>query len=228
MKRKNKLPFLIYIIFFPLILIGLWFYLGFKFIQSIVKYIKKKKIEKNIKQFEQNKHKTIYSPKYYDKYVKYREPEITKNSTSDKTNSLNEYIETYNQPKKRYESKEYISDYEKHFLTIIENQFGQYYRIQPQVALSSIVNKNKKYAREYQNELYRTLDIGIFDKKTFQPLLMIEINDSTHKQANRYERDLKVREILKEAEIPLLTFYTHYSNNTPYVIKRIKENLPKE
>ena len=128
---------------------------------------------------------------------------------------------------KKYESKSLVSENEKYFLNIIENQFGQYYRIQPQVPLSSIVDKNKEFYKQYQNELYRTIDIGIFDKKTFEPLLMVEINDKTHKQANRHERDKKVREILNIANIPIITFYTNMPNKADYIINRIKKNLSK-
>lgn len=101
------------------------------------------------------------------------------------------------------------------------------YRIIPQVPLSSIVKKHKEFEKQYQNELYRTIDIGLFDKETFEPVLMIEINDKTHEQADRYKRDLKVREILNKADIPLLTFYSGYSNNEDYIVNRISDFLKK-
>lgn len=126
---------------------------------------------------------------------------------------------------KKYESKSLISRSEKYFLDIIDSYFGSNYRIQPQVPLSSIVDKNKDFYKQYQNELYRTIDIGIFDKNTYSPLLMIEINDKTHAQTNRYKRDLKVREILKIASIPLITFYTNMPNKPTYIINRVKQNL---
>ena len=110
-------------------------------------------------------------------------------------------------------------------MKIIEDYFNLKYRIQPQVPLSSIVDKNKDFIKQYQNELYRTIDIGIFNKNDYTPLLMIEINDKSHTHANRHIRDLKVREILKTANIPLITFYTNMPNTKEYVINRIKQNL---
>lgn len=125
----------------------------------------------------------------------------------------------------QYSSKNLVTDYEKYFLNVIDENFGADYRIIPQVPLSSIVDKNRTYSKQYQSELYRTIDIGIFNKKTFEPLLMIEINDKTHTQADRYQRDLKVREILKIADIPLLTFYSGMPNNEDYIIDSIEQYL---
>lgn len=138
-------------------------------------------------------------------------------------NSRNRFYVERNETK--YQSKQLVSNSEKYFLDIIDNNFGDNYRIIPQVPLSSIINKHKEFENQYQNELYRTIDIGIFDKNTFEPLLMIEINDKTHKQYNRYKRDLKVKEILQTANIPLITFYTDMPNRPDYIIDRINKNL---
>lgn len=146
------------------------------------------------------------------------------NSKSNKPNK----VDNNNQPNNsQYQAKTLVTQYEKYFLDIIEKNFSEDYRVMPQVPLSSIVNKHKEFSKQYQGELYRTIDIGIFDKDTFSPLLMIEINDSTHKQADRYKRDLKVREILEKANIPLLTFYSSMPNKENYVINRVKEFLER-
>lgn len=116
-----------------------------------------------------------------------------------------------------------ITDYERYFYNILEGNFGDEYKIQTQVNLASIVKKvdNSKY----QNELFRNIDFGIFEKSTLKPLLLIEINDSTHKKGNRYKRDLNVRKILEESGIKLITFYSSYSNKRFYVIDKITKEL---
>ncbi len=125
-----------------------------------------------------------------------------------------------------YQQKEsLVTEYEKYFYTILEENFGDIYKIQTQVNLASIIKKvdNSKY----QNELFRNLDFGIFEKFSLKPLLMIEINDSTHKNVNRYQRDLNVRKILEESNIKLITFYSGYENKKDYVVNRIKNELNK-
>lgn len=126
---------------------------------------------------------------------------------------------------KRYESKSLLTNYEKYFYDTISNEFSNMYYIMPQVNLASIVNKFKDFPTQYQNELYRNIDIGIFDKTSMTPLLLIEINDKTHNNKNRIERDNKVKKICNVANIPLITFYSNYPNKKEYIIKRIKETL---
>lgn len=93
----------------------------------------------------------------------------------------------------------------------------------PQINLASIITKVGKY----RNELFRNIDFGIFDSN-FDVLLLIELNDKTHKQYKRHKRDLKVQEICKNCNIKLITFYTSYPNEETYVINRILKELSSE
>lgn len=123
-----------------------------------------------------------------------------------------------------YDQKEsLVTMHEKYFYDIFEKNFGAKYKIQTQVNLASVVNKTDN--SKYQNELFRNIDFGFFDKETLKPLLLVEINDSTHKIKSRYERDLKVREILRQAKIKLITFYSFYDNKEEYIVNKILESL---
>ena len=131
----------------------------------------------------------------------------------------------FEEESKKYTLKNLITKKEKYFYDILEKNFNQKYIIQAQVNLASIINKNKDYPTQYQNELFRNIDFGIFDKISTYPLLLIEINDSTHNQSKRQYRDIKVKRICEETGIKLITFYTEYSNKEKYIVKRIKESL---
>lgn len=137
-----------------------------------------------------------------------------------------------NKDKKRqqsvtYSTKPLLSDYELKIYKIINNHFANDYAIIPQVNLASIIKKQKKFPNQYQNELFRNIDIGIFDKTSYNPLLMIEINDKTHNEPNRIERDKKVKQILENANLKLITFYAKYDNKENYIIDRINEELSR-
>lgn len=54
---------------------------------------------------------------------------------------------------------------------------------------------------------------------------MVEINDNTHHEWKRRQRDEKVSAICADAGIPLVTFWTNYGVNRPYIEKRIREAL---
>ena len=129
-------------------------------------------------------------------------------------------------PEKKYEKKQLMSDSEKYFYDIMNKHLDKnLYIVMPQVNLASIISKEKNFPTEYQNELYRNIDFGIFDKNSMEVKLLIEINDKTHKQSNRIARDIKVKEICEKADIKLITFYTNYPNKEDYVINRILDNL---
>ena len=65
--------------------------------------------------------------------------------------------------------------------------------------LASVIQKENT---KYRTELFRNIDFGIFNKD-FELLLLIELNDKSHIQRNRKIRDRKVKNILKECNIPL-------------------------
>lgn len=85
----------------------------------------------------------------------------------------------------------------------------------PQINMATIVDKTNA---KYRNELFRNIDYGIFDKKTLEPLCMIELNDKTHTEPERIARDLCVGKILSMANIPLITLFT-YNKNEPIEIR---------
>ena len=205
---------IIYTIILPLVIL----YYFIKLILYIIKMI-----EQNKKKAECSKY--TYTSFSYDKDVEHNSSLVTnQNITYDTECNQNSNNSENNQEATKYQKKDsLISNYEKYFYDILEQNFGYEYKVQTQVNLASIITKIDNC--KYQNELYRNIDFGIFDKNTLKPLLLIEINDSTHKNSERYKRDMKVREIISEAKIKLITFYSSYKNETKYVVERIKKSL---
>ncbi len=132
------------------------------------------------------------------------------------------YSPTLLKPKYIYTRKKFMTDTEYKFylkfLPLTNN-----YIIIPQVNLASIIEKKEK---GFCNELFRNIDYAIFDNN-FNLLLLIELNDKTHNNVKRHNRDLKVKKILESCNIKLLTFYTHYPNDKDYVLNRITKAIEK-
>ena len=84
---------------------------------------------------------------------------------------------------------------------------------------------NKHSNDRYRTELFRNVDFCIFTKDYTKLLLLIELNDSSHKNISRRDRDLKVKKILNDAGIPLINFYSNYPNEKEYVINRILKTI---
>lgn len=119
-----------------------------------------------------------------------------------------------------YKYKKIMSNSEFTFLNKFK-ELNDKYIIIPQVNLASII---EKCGGKYHSELFRNIDFGIFDKD-YNLLLLIELNDKTHISIKRKDRDLKVKKILADSQIPLLVFYTYYPNEKGYVINRITKAL---
>ena len=130
----------------------------------------------------------------------------------------------YEQPKlaKNYEKKPFLTESEKKFLELIKPLEKYGIIIVPQVNLATIIKK-AEYSR-YNNELFRNIDFGLFNKD-YNIKLLIELNDRTHNQPKRKYRDARVREIVESADVPIITFYTDKPNEQDYVLHRISETL---
>lgn len=132
------------------------------------------------------------------------------------------------EPKKKeiiYTKKSLLTYKEKTFYNLLSKLQNDYI-VLPQINLATVIEK--KSDTKYQNELYRNIDFGIFDKKDFTIKALIELNDESHNTKDRIARDYKVKEICEKANIPLLKFWTNKPNEENYVLNRIlttiKEN----
>ena len=135
------------------------------------------------------------------------------------------------QSKKQQKSVAYY--FKKQLMTDCEYEFynkikilEEHFKIVPQVNLAAIIKKMSK--QKFQNELFRNIDFAIFTKDYSKLLLLIELNDKTHNQEERKNRDQKVKMICKEAGIKLICFYTTYSNEKEYVVNRILNEIEKQ
>ncbi len=79
------------------------------------------------------------------------------------------------------------------------------YEVVPQVALVNVIDK--KTNTSYRNELFRVADYCFVDRDTYEPLLLVELNDRSHLRADRQDRDAKVAAICADAKLPLVTFW---------------------
>ena len=122
-----------------------------------------------------------------------------------------------------YESKKVlISRSEQEYFKFIVNSLPTDYYAFPQVNLASFIIKNDD--SPFHNELFRNVDFLITDGN-YKPLFVIEINDQTHLNSDRKERDEKVKNICDEAGIPIVKFWTSYGVNGDYIKKKIDETI---
>ena len=102
-----------------------------------------------------------------------------------------EQIAPYEAAATRYAKKPHIlTPPEYNLYMLLRDLYGGKYEILAQTSLVSLVDKLNY--NSYRNELFRIVDFVIADKE-FSPLVVIELNDSSHLRADRRERDRKGR-----------------------------------
>lgn len=150
---------------------------------------------------------------------------IIKCSICNRWHYKDEACQTKTNEKYLYEAKpSLITQSEQVYFEAIKKSLPQGYHVFPQINLASIISKSNNAT--YRNELFRNLDFVITDA-TYAPKIAVEINDQTHLNKNRQERDTKVKNILEEAGIPLIKLWTSYGVNQEYVKNKIDESLNK-
>lgn len=120
--------------------------------------------------------------------------------------------------------KTLISKSEQGFFNAIKSSVPEGYCVFPQINLASFIDRTDD--ARFHNELFRNVDFLITDDK-YSPKFIIEINDQTHLNNERRERDEKVQKICEEAGIPILKLWTSYGINPEYIKGRIDETLNK-
>ena len=122
-----------------------------------------------------------------------------------------------------YEVKQsLISKAEQSFYSAIKTSVPEGFCVFPQINLASFIIRTDD--ARYHNELFRNVDFLVTDAE-YRPKIIIEINDQTHLNNDRKERDEKVQKICEEAGIPILKLWTSYGANPDYIKRRIDETL---
>jgi very-short-patch-repair endonuclease len=111
-------------------------------------------------------------------------------------------------PQFQYRRKDGVmTEAERECYHALVSEMGPDYYFFPQMHLDAIVQpidarKDRFYAFRHINQ--KSVDFVACDKKQLRPLFAIELDDKTHNQAKRVERDAEVERILRGAGIPLI------------------------
>lgn len=96
------------------------------------------------------------------------------------------------------------------------------YCIFPQQSLTAFIDKTDNSI--FRNEMFRIVDFLITDDD-FNPKIVIEIQDQSHLNRERKQRDEKIQNICEEAGIPIIKLWTSYGINNDYIKNKIEETL---
>ncbi|MCC7160514.1 DUF2726 domain-containing protein [Candidatus Nomurabacteria bacterium] len=115
-----------------------------------------------------------------------------------------------------YKKRSIMTEAELNFFRQLEQKYGSKYYIIPQVLLSSIVDvdlpKSFFAYRGYRSKIdKKTIDFVMFDKQTYNPFLVIELDDSSHLRADRQIRDHFLDEVFNKTEIKIVHIKTAFN-----------------
>ena len=118
---------------------------------------------------------------------------------------------------------DFLSPAEFSFYKILSSLGGTRLTIQSKVRLADVFfvarpNENMTY---FSRIAQKHLDFLVCDSVTMKPLLGIELDDSSHKQDNRQERDDFVDKVFEVAGLPLLRLPVQREYNTRDIASKI-------
>lgn len=82
----------------------------------------------------------------------------------------------------------------------LKNKLDYQYVIFPQISIRSLIKRNY---RINNNNQWKIIDYVVCKKPYYEPVLAIELNDTSHEGKDRKIRDREVTKLLKEIDIPI-------------------------
>lgn len=141
--------------------------------------------------------------------------------------NINKKLEIYKKYKpkfynkdKAYYSTRLLNKNEIQFYNRLINIFSPKYNIFPQVCLQSYI---KTTQNETNEDLYKFPDFTICDHN-FWPIAVIELNGYSHNNPYSQLRDMSVRAILQQGNIPLIQI----PNNTSLTDNQIRDLIENQ
>jgi very-short-patch-repair endonuclease len=122
-----------------------------------------------------------------------------------------------------------LTEAEKKFYFILSEIIGNDYLIFSKVRMADLLHlpkmNNSQYYHYHNKIQSKHVDFLICDKENIKPLLVLELDDSSHLKIDRILRDTLVDKIFENAQVPIL----HVKNSATYdkasLLKQIKMTL---
>jgi len=111
---------------------------------------------------------------------------------------------------------DFLSPAEASFYHVLKSMLGERLTICPKVSLAELffVANGESY-KTWQNKIDRKrIDFLLCQPQTLKPVLAIELDDSSHRRADRQERDAFIEQVFAAAGLPLVRVPVRANYNT--------------
>ena len=127
-----------------------------------------------------------------------------------------------------YKRKDYLlSRAERSFFGVLQNTVGDQYLIFAKVRLADLIYipRGIEQRQSYFNRIQsKHIDFVLCDRDAVRPLLAIELDDSSHRGADRQSRDTFVDSALKAAALPIL----HVAARSGYNVQELAHDIQQQ
>ena len=130
----------------------------------------------------------------------------------------------------RYLPKKFLMNHNEFmFYKKLDEALGSQYKIIPQVHLDELAQPKRSSWRifSFRHINQKSVDFALCDKKTFAPVIAIELDGDSHLEKAIQERDIEVGRILQEVDMPLVRFSIKENNGSDEIKKRILEKIKR-
>lgn len=130
-----------------------------------------------------------------------------------------------------YIAKQYFfSNAEASFYHFLKQMLGESAIIFPHVALRDLVGLQKGLDNSSRSTYYnkidrKQVDFLLVDSKNLKPLLVIELDDSSHQEQDRVQRDEFVEKVLATAKIPIARIPVKSSYDAKELTEMFKQKI---
>lgn len=113
-------------------------------------------------------------------------------------------------------TSQFFSPAEANFYRVLKQLVSEYLLIFPKVSLKEFlsVTDQKNFQSHYNKIDRKHVDFLLCNPNTLEPVFAIELDDSSHRQADRGQRDIFVETILAKAGLPLVRIPVRASYNS--------------
>lgn len=140
-----------------------------------------------------------------------------------------EDLDISTKPKYGYIKKQYfMSKAENELFQLLSKEFAHEYVVFAQVHLPTIVNhkiKGQNWKGAFSAINRKSVDFVLCDKVYLAPKLAIELDDKSHDEEGRIERDVFVEQVLEGAGMPLLRIKNKGFFDAAEIVAEVKEKV---
>lgn len=130
----------------------------------------------------------------------------------------------------QYEKVALFTPAEKKFLNVLDQTFGNEFRIYGKVRIADTILPKKGLSQKNWNRHFfkissKHFDYVLCEKKSMDLVCVIELNDRSHEKKDRIKRDQLVEKACRSANLPLIWIPVQKDYDTKMIHHQIKKEI---